>query len=103
MAAPAALLKSSVGKKIVMAITGIVLSLFVLGHMAGNLQIFLGPEAFNGYARALRRLPELVWTVRVVLVVMEKRRRRRSAYGPGAPSAPDFRVTPPSPRRSTTC
>ena len=41
MAAPATLLSSSVGKKIVMAITGIVLSLFVLGHMAGNLQAFL--------------------------------------------------------------
>jgi succinate dehydrogenase / fumarate reductase cytochrome b subunit len=37
MAAPTTLLSSSVGKKIVMAITGIVLSLFVLGHMAGNL------------------------------------------------------------------
>jgi len=54
MAAPATLLGSSVGKKLVMAVTGIVLSLFVLGHMAGNLQAFLpnGPEALFGMACA---------------------------------------------------
>jgi succinate dehydrogenase / fumarate reductase cytochrome b subunit len=58
MAAPATLLSSSVGKKIVMAITGIVLSLFVLGHMAGNLQAFLpnGPEALDHYGAFLREL-----------------------------------------------
>ena len=58
MAAPATLLNSSVGKKIVMAITGIVLSLFVLGHMAGNLQAFLknGPEALDHYGAFLREL-----------------------------------------------
>jgi succinate dehydrogenase / fumarate reductase, cytochrome b subunit len=58
MAAPATLLNSSIGKKIVMAITGIVLSLFVLGHMAGNLQAFLpnGPEALDHYGAFLREL-----------------------------------------------
>lgn len=58
MAAPAQLLNSSVGKKIVMAVTGIVLSLFVLGHMAGNLQAFLpnGPEALDHYGALLREL-----------------------------------------------
>jgi succinate dehydrogenase / fumarate reductase cytochrome b subunit len=56
MAAPTTLLSSSVGKKIVMAITGIVLSLFVLGHMAGNLQAFLpnGPEALDHYGAFLK-------------------------------------------------
>ena len=44
------LLKSSVGKKYVMAVTGIFLSLFVIAHLLGNLQIFLGPEALNEYA-----------------------------------------------------
>ena len=58
------------GKKAVMAVSGAVLAGFVVAHMAGNLQIFLGPEAFNAYARTLRHLPELVWTVRTVLVVM---------------------------------
>ena len=58
MAAPATLLNSSVGKKIVMAITGIVLSLFVLGHMAGNLQAFLpnGADALDRYGAFLREL-----------------------------------------------
>jgi succinate dehydrogenase / fumarate reductase cytochrome b subunit len=45
---------STLGRKIVMAVTGIVLFGFVVGHMAGNLQVFLGPAAFNGYAEFLR-------------------------------------------------
>jgi succinate dehydrogenase / fumarate reductase cytochrome b subunit len=61
---------TTAGKKAVMAVSGVVLAGFVAGHLAGNLQIFLGPDQFNGYARALRRLPELVWSVRVVLLVM---------------------------------
>jgi succinate dehydrogenase / fumarate reductase cytochrome b subunit len=58
------------GKKAVMAVSGMALAGFVVTHMLGNLQIFLGPEQFNGYARTLRHLPELVWTVRAVLLVM---------------------------------
>ena len=46
-------LTSSVGKKVVMAVTGVVLFGFVVVHMLGNLQVYLGPEALN----ALRRLP----------------------------------------------
>jgi len=61
---------TTIGKKAVMAASGIVLSLFVIGHLIGNLQIFLGPDQFNGYARTLRHLPELLWPVRVVLLVM---------------------------------
>ena len=41
---------STVGKKVVMAVTGIILFGFLLAHMAGNLQFFLGPEVLNGYA-----------------------------------------------------
>ena len=52
-----------------MAVTGIILGGFVLGHLVGNLQIFLGPDAFNGYARTLRHLPELVWPVRTILLI----------------------------------
>src|SRR5271166_4802906 len=47
------------GKKAVMAATGVVLAGFVCGHLIGNLQIFLGPDRFNGYARLLKSLPEL--------------------------------------------
>jgi len=73
MADPAQLLKSSVGKKIVMAITGIVLSLFVLGHMAGNLQAFLpnGPAALDHYGAFLRELLHGtgIWFVRTGLLL----------------------------------
>jgi succinate dehydrogenase / fumarate reductase cytochrome b subunit len=73
MAAPATLLNSSVGKKIVMAVTGIVLSLFVLGHMAGNLQAFLpnGPEALDHYGAFLRELLHGtgIWFVRAGLLL----------------------------------
>ena len=73
MAAPATLLNSSVGKKIVMAITGIVLSLFVLGHMAGNLQAFLpnGAVALDHYGAFLRELLHGtgIWFVRAGLLL----------------------------------
>jgi succinate dehydrogenase / fumarate reductase, cytochrome b subunit len=60
---------TTIGKKAVMATTGAILVLFILGHLAGNLQIFLGPDQFNGYARTLHHLPELLWPVRVVLLI----------------------------------
>ena len=62
--------RSSLGSKYVMAVTGLVLLLFVIGHMAGNLQIFLGKDALNGYAHHLEELPMLLWTARVVLLVV---------------------------------
>jgi len=61
---------TTTGKKAVMAISGVVLAGFVAGHLLGNLQIFLGPDRFNGYARALHRLPEVIWSVRVLLLAM---------------------------------
>jgi succinate dehydrogenase / fumarate reductase cytochrome b subunit len=57
------------GKKAVMAATGVVLAAFVCGHLIGNLQIFLGPDRFNSYARTLKSLPELLWPVRITLLV----------------------------------
>jgi succinate dehydrogenase / fumarate reductase cytochrome b subunit len=54
--------------KITMALTGVILSLFVLGHMAGNLQAFQGAEALNDYAKLLRKEPALLWAVRLVLL-----------------------------------
>ncbi|MGH9557724.1 MAG: succinate dehydrogenase cytochrome b subunit [Bryobacteraceae bacterium] len=61
---------TAIGKKAVMAVSGIVLAGFIAVHLLGNLQIFLGPEQFNGYSRTLHNLPELLWTARVVLIVM---------------------------------
>ena len=61
---------SSVGRKIIMAVTGAGLGLFVVGHMIGNLQIFLSPEAINRYARFLQSNPELLWPVRLVMLIL---------------------------------
>jgi succinate dehydrogenase / fumarate reductase cytochrome b subunit len=61
---------TTAGKKAVMAVSGVVLAGFVAVHLLGNLQIFMGPDQFNGYARALKRLPELLWSVRILLSVM---------------------------------
>ena len=64
-------LGSSIGKKVVMAATGIVLYGFVVGHMLGNLQIYLGPKAINDYGEFLRHFlhGQGLWIVRTVLLV----------------------------------
>ena len=49
----ATLLDSSVGKKVVMGVTGVILFGYVAGHVTGNLLVFLGPEAINDYGRFL--------------------------------------------------
>jgi succinate dehydrogenase / fumarate reductase cytochrome b subunit len=64
------LLTSSVGKKFVMAVTGLALFGFAFGHMVGNLQVFLGFEALNRYAAFLQGLGELLWVVRLGLLAM---------------------------------
>ncbi len=59
----------SVGKKILMAVTGIIMFLFVLVHMLGNLQIYLGPDHINAYANFLHHgALEIVWATRIALV-----------------------------------
>ena len=60
------MLNSSIGLKLVMALTGVILSGFVLGHMLGNLQVFQGAEAIDAYGKLLRKEPALLWTVRLV-------------------------------------
>jgi succinate dehydrogenase / fumarate reductase cytochrome b subunit len=59
---------STIGKKVVMAATGIALVGFVVFHMAGNLQMFLGADAMREYAELLRTIPELLWIARAGLV-----------------------------------
>ena len=51
------------------AMTGIILILFVVGHLLGNLQIFLGPEWINAYSQHLRDLGPLLWLIRIFLLV----------------------------------
>lgn len=89
----ALLTRSSVGQKMIVALTGIVLLLFVIGHLLGNLQIFLGPDWINGYAQHLRDLGPLLWVIRGLLLLtvflhifftirlaISNRRARPSAY-----------------------
>lgn len=59
---------STNGKKAVMAVTGCILFLFVIGHLIGNLQVFEGPDKINAYGRLLRVEPLLLWVVRLVLL-----------------------------------
>ncbi|WP_424210858.1 succinate dehydrogenase [Streptomyces sp. BI20] len=73
---PRTLWDSTLGKKAVMAVSGLIMLGYLVLHMLGNLKIFFGAEEFNGYAHWLRTLgaPFLhhewaLWIVRVVLVV----------------------------------
>ena len=60
---------TSIGKKAVMAVSGVALVGFLIAHIAGNLQVFLGPEVMNEYAAGLRRLGPLLWVMRIGLLV----------------------------------
>ena len=62
------LLHSSIGLKLVMAITGLILSGFILGHMLGNLQAYQGAEAIDAYGKLLHKEPAILWTVRLTLI-----------------------------------
>jgi len=53
-----------------MAVSGLILFGFVAGHLAGNLQIYEGPEKINHYAAFLRSMPALLWGARITLLVM---------------------------------
>ena len=92
--------KSSVGRKIIVAVTGLGLFLFVIVHMLGNLQIFLGPDPINHYAEFLKSKPLLLWTARLGLLLLvvlhitlaiqlalENRRARPVGYSRGKPAA----------------
>jgi succinate dehydrogenase / fumarate reductase, cytochrome b subunit len=60
--------QSSVGKKMVMALTGLGLVAYVMIHMLGNLQVFEGPHALNRYAALLRDMPIVLWGARIGLL-----------------------------------
>src|ERR1035438_6848293 len=62
------LLGSTIGKKLLMAATGLVLIAFVTGHLVGNLQVFENPDRINGYAHFLQSLGPALWAVRVFLL-----------------------------------
>ncbi len=64
----AGLWTSTLGKKVLMAVTGIILFGYLVGHMLGNLQIYMGPEQINKYAEFLHSNEVLLWGVRIALL-----------------------------------
>lgn len=76
MSSTQSLTRSLIGQKILMAVSGVVLLLFVFAHMAGNLHFFEGPQAIADYAKFLRTVGapvlgrgQALWIVRLVLIV----------------------------------
>ena len=63
-----ALFNTSIGKKFLMALTGLVLFGFVTGHLVGNLQIFLPPAKINQYGHMLESLGAALWAIRLFLL-----------------------------------
>jgi succinate dehydrogenase / fumarate reductase, cytochrome b subunit len=62
------LFTSSIGRKFLMAVTGLVLVGFVTGHLIGNLQVFSAPDKLNGYAHFLQSLGPTLWVLRLFLL-----------------------------------
>ncbi|HEX3157084.1 MAG TPA: succinate dehydrogenase cytochrome b subunit [Gemmatimonadaceae bacterium] len=60
--------RSTIGKKVVMGVTGLIGVGFVIGHMSGNLLVFRSPEAMNEYAAFLKSLGGLLWLARLILI-----------------------------------
>ncbi len=63
------LINTTIGRKLIVASSGIVLLLFLLGHMMGNLTIYLGADALNAYAHWLQSSPAL-WLVRALMLTI---------------------------------
>jgi succinate dehydrogenase / fumarate reductase cytochrome b subunit len=68
--------QSTIGKKYIMAVTGLIFIAYVIAHMLGNLKIYMGPEKINAYGRFLRDVGHdafghsgLLWVARIVLLV----------------------------------
>lgn len=86
-------LSSSIGKKQLIAITGLAMVGFVITHLLGNLLLFKGPEALNAYSESLHNLGGILWVARIgllaavaahvvltICVVRQNRRARQEQY-----------------------
>jgi succinate dehydrogenase / fumarate reductase, cytochrome b subunit len=95
--------RSTIGKKVIMAVTGLLLVGFVIGHMLGHLQVFQSAEKYNDYAHFLQSLGGLLWLARIGLLVAavlhvvcavqltrRKRAARRVAYEKWEPQVSTF-------------
>ena len=60
--------QSSIGKKLMVAVTAVILILYVLGHLLGNLQIYIGQDRINAYAKFLHDLGPILWVIRAFLL-----------------------------------
>lgn len=60
--------RSTVALELAIAVSGLMMVLFIFGHLAGNLLLFAGPEALNGYAHKLQSLGPLLWMARLGLI-----------------------------------
>ena len=65
----AAVYRSSIGKKLIVALTGLVLIGFLLGHVIGNLKVFFGAEKLNAYGAFLHSMPAFLWAFRITILV----------------------------------
>lgn len=87
------LFRSSVGKKVTMAVSGFILFGYVIGHLTGNLQIFSNPDKINSYAHFLESLGPALWAIRLFLLAtlvvhvwlaaqltIENRQARKTGY-----------------------
>lgn len=63
------MLKSSVGKKVIMGVTGLILILFITGHVLGNMSLYAG-DAINAYAVHLRDLGPVLWLIRLSMLAI---------------------------------
>ncbi|MBI1760094.1 MAG: succinate dehydrogenase cytochrome b subunit [Acidobacteria bacterium] len=95
--------QSSLGKKYVMALTGLGLYLFVIIHLLGNLQVFAGPTKINEYAHTLKAAPPVLWGARsglltlvwlhiiaAIQLALANRKARPQTYAVGKPVASTF-------------
>ena len=91
------LLRTTIGRKLIVAVTGIVLILFIIGHVSGNMTIYVGQSALNNYAHFLQTSP-MLWVVRLAMlavvllhialgiaVTRENRVARPEVYRAGSP------------------
>jgi succinate dehydrogenase / fumarate reductase, cytochrome b subunit len=94
---------SSLGRKYIMAGTGAAMFLFVIGHLAGNLQVFWGAEHINSYGHFLQSNLELIWPARIILLACillhiwsaisltrENRAARPASYATWQPTAANY-------------
>ncbi len=60
--------ETTIGKKVIVAVTGVILFGYVVGHLIGNLQVFAGPAAIDAYGAFLHSKPAVLWAIRLLLL-----------------------------------